>query len=81
MRRALRRRAGAAEQRTAGGRSAGRPRRHHPRLGLDLYPAGDAPGMLQIVALYPNGNAEQVSVYLTKGAVMEYGTWTKATAR
>ncbi|MEZ4610090.1 MAG: hypothetical protein R2838_07555 [Caldilineaceae bacterium] len=31
--------------------------------------------MLQIVALYPNGNAEQVSVYLTKGAVMEYGTW------
>ncbi|MCB0070073.1 MAG: copper resistance protein NlpE N-terminal domain-containing protein, partial [Caldilineaceae bacterium] len=41
----------------------------------DLYPAGDAPGMLQIVALYPNGNAEQVSVYLTKGAVMEYGTW------
>ena len=41
----------------------------------DLYPAGDAPGMLQIVALYPNGNAEQVSVYLTKGTVMEYGTW------
>lgn len=41
----------------------------------DLYPAADAPGMMQIVALYPNGNAELVSLYLTKGTIMEYGTW------
>ncbi|MCB0133640.1 MAG: hypothetical protein KDE01_13625, partial [Caldilineaceae bacterium] len=37
----------------------------------DVYPAADAPGMLQMVALYPNNAAEVVSIYLTKGAIVE----------
>ena len=41
----------------------------------DVYPAADAPGMLQMVALYPNNAAEVVSIYLTKGAIVETGTW------
>ncbi|MCO5208925.1 MAG: copper resistance protein NlpE [Caldilinea sp.] len=41
----------------------------------DVYPAADAPGMLQMVALYPNNAAEVVSIYLTKGAIVESGTW------
>lgn len=41
----------------------------------DVYPAADAPGMLQMVALYPNHAAEVVSIYLTKGAMVEVGTW------
>jgi len=41
----------------------------------DVYPAADAPGMLQMVALYPNNAAEVVSIYLTQGATVETGTW------
>ena len=41
----------------------------------DVYPAAGAPGMLQMVALYPNNAAEVVSIYLTKGAIVESGTW------
>jgi uncharacterized lipoprotein NlpE involved in copper resistance len=41
----------------------------------NLYPAADAPGMMEIVALYPNNAAEVVSIYLTKGVIVENGSW------
>ena len=41
----------------------------------NVYPAADAPGMLEMVVLYPNNAAEVVSIYLTKGAIVETGTW------
>jgi uncharacterized lipoprotein NlpE involved in copper resistance len=40
-----------------------------------VYPAADAPGLITVLALYANGNAEQTSIYLTKGAFGEVGTW------
>lgn len=40
-----------------------------------LYPAADAPGMLEVLSLYDNNNVEQVTIYLGKAAVMEQGTW------
>ncbi|MFO7633025.1 MAG: copper resistance protein NlpE N-terminal domain-containing protein [Caldilinea sp.] len=40
-----------------------------------LYPAADAPGMIEFVALYPNNAAEVITVYLTKGAIVETGEW------
>lgn len=40
-----------------------------------VYPAADAPGLVMVLALYANNNAEQTSIYLTKGAVVEVGTW------
>jgi uncharacterized lipoprotein NlpE involved in copper resistance len=41
----------------------------------NVYPAADAPGMMEIVALYPNNAAELVTIYLTKGAIVETGSW------
>jgi len=41
----------------------------------NVYPAADAPGMMEIVALYPNNAVELVTIYLTKGAIVETGTW------
>lgn len=41
----------------------------------NVYPAADAPGMLEMVVLYPNNAAEMVTIYLTKGAIVETGTW------
>lgn len=41
----------------------------------NVYPAADAPGMLEMVVLYPNNAAELVTIYLTKGAIVETGTW------
>ena len=40
-----------------------------------VYPAADAPGLITVLALYANNNAEQTSIYLTKGAIGEVGTW------
>ena len=40
-----------------------------------VYPAADAPGLITVLALYANGNTEQTSIYLTKGAISEVGTW------
>lgn len=40
-----------------------------------LYPAADSPGLLEVVALYPDNTAEVVSLYLDKGSVVETGTW------
>ena len=40
-----------------------------------LYPAADSPGLLEVVALYPDNTAEVVSLYLGKGSVVETGTW------
>lgn len=40
-----------------------------------VYPAADAPGLVMVLALFANNNAEQTSIYLTKGAVVEVGTW------
>ncbi len=40
-----------------------------------VYPAADAPGLITVLALYANKNAEQTSIYLTKGAISEVGTW------
>lgn len=41
----------------------------------NVHPAADAPGMMEIIALYPNNNAERVTIYLTKGAIVERGSW------
>src|SRR5690606_33450761 len=41
----------------------------------NVYPAADAPGYIAVLALYANNNAEQTSIYLTKGAVSEVGIW------
>lgn len=41
----------------------------------NLYPAADAPGMMEIVALYPNNAAEIITIYLTKGVIVETGSW------
>ncbi|MFN3333975.1 MAG: copper resistance protein NlpE N-terminal domain-containing protein, partial [Caldilinea sp.] len=41
----------------------------------NIYPAADAPGMMEIVALYPNNAAELVTIYLTKGTIVETGSW------
>ncbi|MCL4826308.1 MAG: copper resistance protein NlpE N-terminal domain-containing protein [Caldilinea sp.] len=41
----------------------------------NLYPAADAPGMMEIVALYPNNAAELVTIYLTRGTIVETGSW------
>ncbi len=40
-----------------------------------VYPAADAPGMMEIIALYPNNAAELMTIYLTKGTIVETGTW------
>ena len=40
-----------------------------------VYPAADGPGLITVLALFPNNNAEQTSIYLTKGAIGEIGTW------
>ena len=41
----------------------------------NVYPAADAAGYVVLLALYDNGNAEQTTTYLTKGAVTEIGAW------
>jgi hypothetical protein len=45
----------------------------------DVYPAADAPGMVTLLALYPNMNMEQLTVYLGKDVIHEVGTWSDAT--
>jgi heat shock protein HslJ len=40
-----------------------------------LYPAADASGLLMVLSLFANNNAEQVSIYVGKGTVVEQGTW------
>ncbi len=40
-----------------------------------VYPAADAAGYLFVLSLFANGNAEQTSIYITKGAITEIGTW------
>jgi heat shock protein HslJ len=40
-----------------------------------LYPAADASGLLMVLSLFANNNAEQVSIYAGKGTVVEQGTW------
>lgn len=42
-----------------------------------VYPAADAAGYVALLALYDNGNAEQTTTYLTKGAITEIGVWTE----
>lgn len=44
----------------------------------NVYPAADAAGYIAVLALYENGHAEQTTIYLTKGAVSELGTWAAA---
>ncbi len=41
----------------------------------NVYPAADAAGYVVLLALYDNGNAEQTTTYLTKGAITEIGVW------
>lgn len=41
----------------------------------NVYPAADAAGYVVLLALYDNGNAEQTTTYLTKGAISEVGVW------
>lgn len=43
----------------------------------NVYPAADAAGYVVLLALYDNGNAEQTTTYLTRGAVTEIGAWAK----
>jgi hypothetical protein len=43
--------------------------------GSNVYPAADAAGYVMVLALYDNNNAEQTTIYLTKGANSEVGTW------
>ncbi|MBK8797875.1 MAG: copper resistance protein NlpE N-terminal domain-containing protein [Anaerolineales bacterium] len=45
--------------------------------GSNVYPAADAAGYVMVLALYDNNNAEQTTIYLTKGASSEVGTWAK----
>lgn len=41
-----------------------------------VYPAADASGMLELLALYPNNNAQLISIYVGKDApVVENGAW------
>lgn len=40
-----------------------------------LYPAADASGMMIILSLFDNNNAEQVSYYVAKATITEQGTW------
>ncbi len=40
-----------------------------------LYPAASAPGMMEIIALYPNNAAEVVTIYLSNPAIIETGSW------
>lgn len=41
-----------------------------------LYPAADAAGMLQLLTLYADGNAQVSSIYVAKDApVVEFGAW------
>jgi hypothetical protein len=40
-----------------------------------VYPAADASGLVEVLALYENGNVEQTTIYLGKGNVVEVGTW------
>jgi uncharacterized lipoprotein NlpE involved in copper resistance len=42
-----------------------------------LYPAADASGMLVVLSLFDNNNAEQVSIYVAKDVISEQGTWTQ----
>ncbi len=44
----------------------------------DVYPAADASGMVTLMALFPNNNMEQLSVYLGKDAILEVGTWAES---
>ena len=46
-------------------------------FATNVYPAADASGMVVLLALFPNKNMEQLSVYLGKGAVLEVGAWTE----
>jgi uncharacterized lipoprotein NlpE involved in copper resistance len=46
----------------------------------DVYPAADASGMVTLMALYPNMNMEQLTVYLGKDAIHEVGTWSDSNA-
>lgn len=43
----------------------------------DVYPAADASGLVTLMALFPNNNMEQLSVYLGKDAILEVGTWSE----
>jgi heat shock protein HslJ len=40
-----------------------------------LYPAADASGLMLILSLFDNNNAEQVSYYVAKATITEQGTW------
>ena len=40
-----------------------------------LYPAADASGMMIILSLFDNNNAEQVTYYVAKATITEQGTW------
>lgn len=41
-----------------------------------VYPAADASGMLELLALYPNNNAQLITLYVGKDApVVENGAW------
>ena len=40
-----------------------------------LYPAADASGMMIILSLFDNNNAEQVTYYVAKDTITEQGTW------
>ena len=40
-----------------------------------LYPAADASGLLTVLSLFDNNNAEQVSIYIAKATIAEQGTW------
>ncbi len=41
----------------------------------NLYPAADASGMMIILSLFDNNNAEQVTYYVAKATITEQGTW------
>ncbi len=41
----------------------------------DVYPAASAPGLVMLMSLYPNNNAELVSYYFSNPPQIEQGTW------
>ena len=41
----------------------------------NVYPAASAPGLVMLMSLYPNNNAEVVSFYFSNPPITERGTW------
>ena len=41
----------------------------------NVYPAASAPGLVMLMSLYPNNNAEVVNFYFSNAPITETGTW------